>query len=173
MKRGPENRPISGSATMTNEELDKIVMEVTERHWSWFKFFQRWRGTFWTCGVLAATSSALAASDKVAGSWSPYYAVLSSICIAVLGFTNPQRRANAYVAAWRMVSIALLHYKAGSSTVYDLVATVDRAEALIGEMDTKDINHSLAALAGNKTGKSHNYLGDHDRRGGDPNSQRE
>jgi len=158
---------------MTNEELEKIVTEVSERHWSWFKFFQRWRGIFWTCGVLAATSSALAASDKVAGSWSPYFAVLSSISIAVLGFTNPQRRANAYVAAWRMVGVALLYYKAGSSTVYDLIATLDRAEALIGEIDTKDTNHSSTALAAHKAGTSLDHSGDHHRGRSDPNSKRE
>lgn len=131
---------------MANEEVAMVVDKISDRHAAWFGYFQKWRATFWVCGILAATASALAASS-VAGRAAPYFAVASSVCIAILGFTNPQRRANAYVAAWRIVGSALLRYAAGESAVSDLVSAVDRGEAIIGEIDTKDANEFSKDLA--------------------------
>jgi hypothetical protein len=128
-----------GRQSMTNAEVTTVVDKISDRHAAWFKYFRRWRAIFWGCGILAATASALAASS-VAGTAAPYFAVLSSICIAILGFTNPQRRANGYVAAWRIVGSALLRYAAGDASVSDLVSAVDRGEAIIGEIDIKDAN---------------------------------
>jgi hypothetical protein len=136
---------------MTNEEVATVVDKISDRHAAWFRYFQKWRAIFWLCGVVAATASTLAASSIVYGA-APYFAVLSSVCVAILGFTNPQRRANAYVAAWRIVGSALLRYGAGESTVSDLVSAVDRGEAIIGGIDTRDANEFSRALVANHEG---------------------
>jgi len=130
---------------MANEELAAVVNKISDRHTAWFGYFRTWRAIFWLCGIVSATASALAAS-KVAGDAAPYFAVLSSVCIAVLGFTNPQRRANAYVAAWRIVGSALLRYGTGESNVSDLVSAVDRGEEIIGVIDTRDANEFSKGL---------------------------
>jgi uncharacterized protein (DUF1501 family) len=143
---------------MKDDEAVEVVRQISERHWSWFKHFRRWRGTYWACGIVAAAASALAAS-RVLDKASAYFALLSSVSIAVMGFTNPQRRANAYVAAWRMVSVALLRYEAGQSTVAELISAVDRGEAHIGEMDTLEAGQSRRHMAGNETASSHKSIG--------------
>jgi hypothetical protein len=91
------------------------------------------------------------AASKLFESASPYFALLSSVCIAVIGFTNPQRRANGYVAAWRIVGTGLLRYEAGESTLADLISAIERGEAHIGEIDSTDTNKFRRHLPEEKT----------------------
>jgi len=133
---------------MPGAQLEPVVKNIEKRHRAWFRYFRRWRALFWTCGVVAATASALAAA-KVAGEAAPYFAVLSSAAVAVLGFTNPQRRANAYVNAWRILGSALLRYQVGQCELSDVIEAVDRGEASIGEADTRSADE-LISLHGRK-----------------------
>jgi hypothetical protein len=123
---------------MANAEFGNVVKQITDRHKAWFNYFRLWNKVYWIFGILSATCSALAAADKVVGHTAPGFAVFSSICIAILAFTNPQRRANGYVAAWRVLGSALLTYETGESSISELIAAVDRGEAIIGGVDTKD-----------------------------------
>src|SRR5262249_2758159 len=140
---------MGGIGHMENAERTVVVDQISSREKAWFTYFHWWRRTFWVCGVLAATFSTLAASSA-SGRAAPYFAVSSSVCIAVLGFLSPQRRANGYVAAWRIVSTALLRYGAGECSVSDLIAAVDQGEAIIGEVDVKDTRLSNGSTCNNR-----------------------
>ena len=116
-------------------ENNDVVVLVSERRRAWFRYFRSWRAVFWACGVTAAGASTLAAATQVSGEVAPYFAVLSSVCVAMLGFLDPQRRANAYVTAWRTLDSSLLRYKAGSCEISALIDSLDHGEAAIAEAD--------------------------------------
>ncbi len=120
---------------MTGTSQESIIATIRDRHNAWFGFFRWWRLAFWACGVLGAGASTVAAAENVSGAAAPYFAALSSLCFAIIGFANPQRRANAYVSAWRTLGTALLLYEAGKYDISQVIAAVDRGEAAIGEAD--------------------------------------
>jgi len=120
---------------MAGTPLDQVLGKISRRHYAWFRYFQLWRATFWTCGIVGVGASVMAAAEKVSGTGAPYFAVVSSLCFAVIGFMNPQRRANAYVSAWRVLGTTLLRHEAGQCDISDVIAAMDRGEAAIGEAD--------------------------------------
>jgi hypothetical protein len=112
-----------------------VLREIESRHKRWFMYFKFWKHLFWTCGVLCVTSSTLAAAEKVSGNAAPYFAVLSSVCIAVIGFSGPQRRAQSYVTAWRALGSALMRYKAGACDLLAVLEALDAGEKAIADGD--------------------------------------
>jgi hypothetical protein len=119
---------------MASSFPDKGFADIAERHQAWFKYFQRWRATYWICGIVGVIASVSAAAKQVTSA-APYFAILSSICFAVIGFTNPQRRANGYVGAWRILGTARLKYENGLCDLAALIAAVDQGEAAIAQAD--------------------------------------
>lgn len=117
------------------QPTDAIIAKIESRRDAWRAYFRGWRMLFWTCGVLGVAASVLAAAEKVTGISAPYFAALSSVCMALIGFTNPQRRAIAYLRAWRLLDGALLRHEAGNLGLSDLVETVERGESIIAEAD--------------------------------------
>lgn len=122
---------------MSTQRPSGVIDKIAKRHGAWFRYFRSWRSLFWACGVTAAAASALAAAEL--GKTSPYFALLSSLCIAVLGFTNPQRPAHAYATAWRRLGSALLRYEANECKLTDVILAVDQGEAAIAEVDVSHL----------------------------------
>lgn len=121
---------------------DHILAEIRERRNAWFRYFRSWRAVYWIVGILGVLSSVVAASRQLPDNWLSAAAGVSAVCLAVIGFTGSQRRANAYVSAWRVVGTAMLRYKGGLISLDDLISALDRGEAAITEAD---INRPLTS----------------------------
>jgi hypothetical protein len=117
--------------------VEDEVKEIRDRNRDWFSYFKYWSTTYYVCGTLAAFSSTLAAS-QVAGDWKPTFALVSSLLIAFIAFANPQRRANSYIGAWRVLGTALLRYGGGELEFAGLVAEVKRGEDIIADGSAPD-----------------------------------
>jgi hypothetical protein len=124
-----------------------VASSIRRRHDAWFLYFGLWNAVFWCCGIIGVGSSVLAASDKVSGPWAPYYAVVSSLCFAVIGFANPQRRASGYIRAWRVVGSAVLRFDTGQISLPQLIDIVDQGESAISEADGEPAPLSSATRA--------------------------
>lgn len=61
---------------------------------------------------------------------------ISAICIALISFLMPSRRAKAYVNTWRMLNDACNRYKLHEKyTIEELLNTVKEGERIIGTSD--------------------------------------
>jgi hypothetical protein len=120
----------------------EVIAEAEARREAWFRHFRRWRMTHWVVGIIGVLSSVVAASQKVDDVLLPVAASLSAVCFAIIGFTSSQRRASAYVSAWRLIGTALLRYKAGLIALDAVITAVERGEAAIAEADMTSVHAS-------------------------------
>jgi hypothetical protein len=124
---------------MSTETNQKLVDELTRILKFWFRLGVRWAYAHWVVGILGVATSALAATDKAVGEAAPLFAVAATICFGIIGFTNPQQRSAKYIRSYRLLDAALREYKYAGLCVDQLLKAHRRAEDLLNETDSADI----------------------------------
>ena len=118
-----------------------VPQDIEELYKSWVFFRKSW----WYChyvigivGVLAAITSAnkpqfLQAEPLLLNG----VAWLAAVCVSVLTFLEPKKRARAYTAAWRVLHKAIGTYRHNSMPVEPAVLyeAVSQGEELIAKLD--------------------------------------
>jgi len=118
---------------MSDTEDVNIPPVVSERlaawrkHWWWSAFMH------YSMGVTGVTASAIAAtgSDK----YSQSAAVVAAVCIAFLGFVQPERRYLKFVRAWRRLDSSVLHFQFGKIGHDELIEAVEEGESILTEIE--------------------------------------
>ncbi len=113
-----------------------VPVDIKARYDTWFSLWKNSVKIYYGFGVLGVGSSAFAAA--VGGDVARYLAAVSGVCIAVLGFVAPEKRYLKFVRAWRILDMALMKFKLGKATIDDLIASVDKGEALITEFEEQN-----------------------------------
>ncbi len=111
----------------------KAPAEIEARVNAWYRMFNFANRTHYVVGVLGVACSALAASDV--GGASQILAAISAVCIAILGFAQPEKKYFKFVRAWRVLDAAVLKYRYGKIDLDTLLETVERGEELITEVE--------------------------------------
>jgi hypothetical protein len=109
----------------------QFISVVESRLGTWFFSFALWSSIFWFFGVLGVASAAVAAANEK----TRWIAVVSSVSVAVIGFLNPQREANRYIRAWRILDDAFLLYNYAGGNTDVLITAIRRGEAILGESE--------------------------------------
>lgn len=101
---------------------------------AWHKYFHRWRFAHYVLGILGTVSSITVASNPKILASVPYsldtLAWLSAVCIALITFLIPSKKAKSYVSAWRILYDAVGRYKhdpqVPTATLFDAVASGEK-----------------------------------------------
>ena len=115
----------------------KVPDEIEARLNAWYRMFNFASRTHYVVGVLGVACSALAASNVVDAS--QILAAISAVCIAILGFAQPEKKYLKFVRAWRVLDAAVLKYKYGKIDLDALLEKLERGEQLITEVEYDEL----------------------------------
>lgn len=113
-----------------------LLNEAKARQKVWFRNYTNWQIIFWFIGVIGAISAAMAAREFKIGDidYSRYFAVLSAIALALIGYLNPQREAYRHIHAWRILNAAIFDYQwvAGKDKPETILDALRQGETVLG-----------------------------------------
>jgi len=118
---------------MKKEQMNKrdVPQEVSKLLKAWYGYFHRWWVVHYFLGIWGTIFAISVASNPKILQAVPYcidvFAWLSAICIALLTFLMPSRRAKAYKMAWRTLLDAVNRFEHDDSfsiqRLFDAVGT--------------------------------------------------
>lgn len=91
----------------------------------------------YSIGVAGIFASVAAAADAYSR-WASLWMLISSFCIAVLGFGNPRREYNKFAHAVRVLYMATLRYRYGEIEMNELLKAVAQGETIIQNYESDD-----------------------------------
>ncbi|HYX29560.1 MAG TPA: hypothetical protein VE863_13420 [Pyrinomonadaceae bacterium] len=117
-----------------------IPDEIEQRLTAWRRYFVRWWNVHYTLGITGAVSSIAVASRPLFLSNRPFviegFALIAAVCIVLMTFMMPSRRAKAYVSAWRILSDGCTRYRLDETfSMHDLLDVFTEAEKIIEGSD--------------------------------------
>jgi len=110
-----------------------VPLEVRARMEAWYAILMRsmYSHYFGVVGVAASTISA--ATGGALGK--ALAAAAAEICLAILGFVQPDRKYLRFSRAWSILDVAALRYRYGEATLAELMDALDRGEQVIAESE--------------------------------------
>mgnify|MGYP001608207561 CR=1 FL=1 len=118
----------------TNREIPKKITDLLH---IWDKLFHRWWVYHYVLSIAGIIASITVASNpKFLSGYYPemfsIFAWLSALCMTLVTFLMPSRRARAYVAAWRLLFDACSRYELEDTySMKELLDTVKKGEDII------------------------------------------
>ena len=110
------------------------VPPAISRRLSHWHFLWQLHGTLhYGLGILGVISSTI--GTMTSPPYSRVTAGISAVCLAVIGFLQPQRQYLTFVRAWRHLEAASLRYRHGLETIESLLRAMERGEAMITETE--------------------------------------
>lgn len=122
----------------TSREIPK---KITDLHHIWNKAFNRWWVYHYFLSIAGIIASITVASNpKFLSGYYPemlsILAWLSALCMMLITFLMPSRRARAYVAAWRLLYDACSRYELDDTyPIKELIDNVKKGEDIISSSD--------------------------------------
>jgi len=107
---------------------------------AWYKYFHKWWAVHYFLGIMGTICAITVASQPKFLLNIPYLldgaAWISAICMALITFLMPSRRAKAYVAAWRLLNDACNRFQIDKQfPIQELLDAVKKGEEIIGRSD--------------------------------------
>ncbi len=117
-----------------------LPTEIEQLLLAWDKYFHTWWAVHYGLGITGSVCAITVASQPKFLLALPHlgegFAWISAICIALITFLMPSRRAKAYVNAWRILNDACNRYKLDEKyTIEELLNGVKDGEGIIGTSD--------------------------------------
>jgi hypothetical protein len=122
---------------MTTRTLPPEIEQLLS---TWYRYFHIWGGIHYVLGIAGTVFAVTVVSQPKFLSGIPYlidgFKLISAICVLLLTFLIPSRKAKDYVNAWRILNSACNRYKMDESyTIKELLDAVDEGEKIIGCSD--------------------------------------
>ena len=122
---------------IVEKQIPKDIKDILV---GWSKYYHRWWFLHYLLGAVGTISSITVASQPKILINIPYLfdilAWIAAICIALITFLMPSRRAKAYVAAWRLLFHATNKFKhSDNGSIDELFEALKKGEELIGSTD--------------------------------------
>lgn len=118
-----------------------IPQEILKLNASWHFYFRTWWFVHYTIGISGVIAAITVANNPAF--LQPYptllngIAWLSAICVALLTFLEPKKRARAYAAAWRILHEKIGSYRYGQGAeAAELFVAAKEAEEIIARLDS-------------------------------------
>ena len=121
-------------------ETRPLPEEIEQLLTAWYKYFHKWWAVHYFLGIIGTICAITVASQPKFLLDIPYLldalAWISAICMALITFLMPSRRAKAYVAAWRLLNDACNRFKLDQQfPIQELLDAVKKGEEIIGRSD--------------------------------------
>ena len=122
--------------------INNVPPEIQKLHGSWHFYFRAWWLVHYVVGIVGVMSAITVANNPAF--LGPYTSVitnglswLSAVCISLLTFLEPKKRARAYAAAWRILheQIGCYRYEKDISPA-ELFKAAKRAAGIIAGLDS-------------------------------------
>ncbi len=114
-----------------------IRQTAEERRIFWLNLSHKWKATHWIVGVLGIAMSTLAAATNVSRSLAPYFSVAAALCIAFVGFANPQKQAHKNISAYIILDAAIMAYDTKEINENGLKDEIQKSEIIANPLDGK------------------------------------
>ena len=117
----------------------ELVKELQNKTNIWMRWYNFTGWIYWILGAASVAFSTLGASDVVEAKFRTSFALLSAICLGIIGFANPQKKAAKFIGAFRLLEPSVRAYKYGVLSKADLLIKDKEAENMLneGEFDGK------------------------------------
>jgi len=117
-----------------------LPTEIEQLLVAWDRYFHNWWAVHYILGIAGTVCAITVASRPKFLLAVPYliegFAWISAICIVLVIFLMPSRRAKSYVNAWRILNDACNRYKMDERyTIEKLLDAVKECEKIIGASD--------------------------------------
>jgi hypothetical protein len=122
---------------MTDTTIREVPPEIFSLLRAWVKRRGHHIFIHYSIGVLGILASVAAAADAYSR-WASLWMVVSSFCIAFVGFGNPRREYDKFARAVRVLYIATLRYRYGQIEMKELLKAVERGETIIQSYESDD-----------------------------------
>lgn len=110
-----------------------VPLEVRTRIEAWYALFTRAMYSHYFFGVVGVAAATISAATG--GAMGKALAAASAICLAVLGFVQPDRKYLKFSRAWSILDVAALRYRYGEATLAELMDALDHGEQVITEFE--------------------------------------
>ena len=110
-----------------------VPLEVRSRMDAWYALFMRAMYAHYFFGVVGVAAATISAATG--GTLGKALAAASAICLAVLGFVQPDRKYLKFSRAWSILDVAALRYRYGEATLAELMDALDSGEQMIAEFE--------------------------------------
>ena len=110
-----------------------VPLEVRARIEAWYALFTRAMYSHYFFGVVGVAAATISAATG--GAMGKALAAASAICLAVLGFVQPDRKYLKFSRAWSILDVAALRYRYGEATLAELMDALDHGEQVITEFE--------------------------------------
>jgi hypothetical protein len=122
---------------MTDTMVRDVPPEVSSLLHAWVKRRGHHIFIHYSIGVIGILASVAAAVDTYSR-WASLWMVISSFCIAFVGFGNPRREYSKFAIAVRVLYMASLRYRYGEIEMKELLKAVERGETIIQNYESDD-----------------------------------
>jgi hypothetical protein len=127
---GANVSPSEGNPQMANPQLPE---HVERRLKTWLFYYKIANRMHYLVGIIGVGASSL--GGALGQPYSPYLAAIAALCLAVLGFVQPDRKYLKFVRAWRILDVAAGRYQAGLISIEQLYDALERGEQAIGAIE--------------------------------------
>ena len=121
--------------------VNDIPPEIKDLHKSWHFYFRSWWFFHYLIGIVGVVAAITVANNPAF--LQPYpiqfngIAWLSAVCVSLLTFLEPKKRARAYAAAWRTLHEQIGLYRYGEDAdPAKLFKAAKEAEEIIARLDS-------------------------------------
>lgn len=106
----------------------------------WGRLFRKWLFVHYALGITGTVVAITTASQPKFLLNVPYlidgFAWISAVCIALITFLMPSRRAKAFTDAWRKLNVACNRYKMDEEyTIKELLGVVKECDNIVASSD--------------------------------------
>ena len=134
---------------MPNQAQDNeaaFLDEVETRLVKWYRWWNFYMYTTYSLGVIGVICSTIAASELFSAPSPRWFALISALCFAIIGFVRPEAKYRSLVRAWSELKAAkdvyLFHTDERSELLYALrecqkIATEDKIQTARAAPDQK------------------------------------
>lgn len=112
--------------------------QVSGRLHVWVQKRQLYIFTHYSVGIIGLFAS-VAAGSGLFSTWASIFAFVSTLCIAILAFSNPRKEYSKFARASRVLDLAVLRYQHHQMELQDLLNAVELGEKIIEKAESDDL----------------------------------
>lgn len=113
----------------------QIPKEVSNRLKGWFITFWVFTICHYVIGIGGVFASTMVAANSTTPEITKVYGIISALCIAFIGFIQPDQKYRKYVIAWRILDEKVNRYKHSLIKIEELIEGMAVAERTLDQIE--------------------------------------
>lgn len=119
-------------------ESRRVPNEVSQVLQAWLQRRRLYNFAHYSVGIVGLIAS-VAAGSGLFSAFASMFAFMSTLCIAILAFSNPRKEYGKFARAGRVLHMAVIRYKLHQIELSDLLNAVEQGEKIIEKAESDDI----------------------------------